>query len=283
MRSSRPTGISAARDLPPAHDQGLVHRQLAPHVTDGQQVVEPRVGHHHHVGLRGRVQRGEEPAGARGEDVGHPLGTVGHVVQAELVQPRDRAIAARGGEVAALGEDHEGVVGVQPGGEGGDLRLEVLPGPRVGGDEAGRDPAQDHVDGRVPREGVLEDDARLAAVPVQQRVHQGERVARPRVAAADENRPLGVPVGCRPVGADPQCQHPARLAEEADQRELHEVVVDAGEVRRPDLPPEARRQPQAEEHEQQQRLGCQVEERHPEAAAAPASGPGSPARAPPPR
>ena len=77
IRASRSVGDLLARHLPPAHDDPLVHRQLAPHVADGEQVVEPGVGDQHDVGVRGRVERGEEAAGPRRQHVGHPLGAAG--------------------------------------------------------------------------------------------------------------------------------------------------------------------------------------------------------------
>ena len=138
------------------------------------------------------------------------------------------------------------------------------PDSRVGRDEARRDPPQHHVDRRVPREGVLQHHARLAGVPVQQGVHQDERVARPRVAAHHEHRSVRHARRVRPVGADPQREHAPGLAEEDDQRALDEVVVDAGEVRRPDPPAEAARDPQAEHHREQQRLEGQVDDHDPE-------------------
>ena len=54
---------------------------------------------------------------------------------------------------------------------------------------------QHDVDHRVPGEGVLEDDAGLAGVPVHQRVDQRERVAGPGVTAADQDRLAGMSVG----------------------------------------------------------------------------------------
>ncbi len=66
--------------------------------------------------------------------------------------------------------------------------LHVLPDARVGPDEPARQPVQQDADGRVPGEGVLEHDARLPAVPVHERVHQQERVARTGVPAAHQQR-----------------------------------------------------------------------------------------------
>ena len=93
---------------------------------DGEQVVQPGMRDQHDVGLGRRVQRGQQPAGARREHVGHPLGAPGHPLEPAPAQALDAAAPALGGEVAALGEDHERVVLVQVAGEVGDLRLEVL-------------------------------------------------------------------------------------------------------------------------------------------------------------
>ena len=130
-------------------------------------------------------------------------------LQAELAQPVDAALPALGGEVAALGEDHERVVLVEAVGQ------RRRSGPRgrrragLGRDEAGRDPAEQHVDDRVPGQGVLEHDPRLAAVPVHQRVDQRERVARPGVPAGHQERDAGVGVRARAVGLDAAAAAPA--------------------------------------------------------------------------
>ena len=151
----------------------------------------------------------------------------------------------------------------RPRGELGDLVLDARALLGVGRDEPRRDPVQEHVDGRVPGEGVLEDDARLAVVPVHERVDQRERVARSRVPAADQQRLAGVRVRGRAGGLDGQVEHPLGLAEEHPQQALHEVVVDALEVRRPHPPPEARRDPQPEQDDEQHALADQVEDRQP--------------------
>ena len=140
------------------------------------------------------------------------------------------------------------------------------PAAGFGRDEPGRDPVQQHVDGRVPRQRVLEDDARLAVVPVHQRVDQREGVARPRVPAADQQRLAGVRVGRRAGGLDGQVEHPPGLAEEHPEHALDEVVVDALVVRRPDPRPEARRDPQPEQDDQQHALADQVQDQHPQQA-----------------
>ena len=120
-------GDLGAGDLPPAHDDALVHRQLAPDVADGQHVVEAGVRHQDDVGVGGGVQRGEEAARPGGEHVGHRLGALRHPLEAQLAQPLDAAGPPALGEVAALGEDHERVVLVEAGGQLGDLLLEPDP------------------------------------------------------------------------------------------------------------------------------------------------------------
>ena len=135
---------------------------------------------------------------------------------------------------------------------------------------------QHHVDHRVPGQGVLEHHPRLAVVPVHQRVDQRERVAGAGVPAADQDRLArdGRRVSGR-RSRSVSAEHPPGLAEEHPHHALHQVVVDALEVRRPDPPAEPGGQPEPEQHHQQQRLAGQVEHRRPTAAAAPASRPGS--------
>ena len=70
--------------------------------------------------------------------------------------------------------------------------------------------------------------------------------------------------GRRTVGLDPQRQHPPGLPEEHPHHALHQVVVDALEVRRPHPAAEARGEPQPEQHQQQQRLAGQVEDHDPQ-------------------
>ena len=281
MRASRPSGISVARHPPPAHGDLLVHRQLAPQVADGQQVVEPGVGDHQHVGLGRGLQRGQYAAGAGRQDVDHLLGAHRHPLQAELAELGDRAVAAaRAVKLPPSGKITKASLWSRPVASDAICDSRSSPAAGFGRDEAGRDPVEDHVDRRVPGEGVLEDDPRLAVVPVQQGVHQHERVAGPRVAAHHQHRPVGHPRRVRPVGADPQRQHPPGLAEEDDQRALHQVVVDAGEVGRADPPAEAAGQPQAEQHRAASASRRWRRAAPATARAAPATGRAAPGRAP---
>jgi hypothetical protein len=82
--------------LPPLHQQPLVHRQLAPHVADGEHVVHPGVGDHHDVGRRRSLERGQESPGPRREHVGHRLGALGHPVHAELAAAARSPLARPG-------------------------------------------------------------------------------------------------------------------------------------------------------------------------------------------
>ncbi len=157
----------------------------------------------------------------------------------------------------------------RPRGQGGDLALEVLAGGGVGRDEPRGDPAQDHPDGGVPGQRVLEDHARLARVVVHQGVHQDERVARPGVPAAHQDRPARVRVGGRARDLDREVEHPPGLAEEHPQRALDEVVVDALPVRRADPAAEPGRQPVAEQHHEQDRLDGEVGDHQPQQAQRP--------------
>ena len=163
---------------------------------------------------------------------------------------RSRAMARRRarGEVAALGEDHERVVVVEAGRQRRDLRLEVLALRRVGRDEPGRDPVQQHVDRRVPRQRVLEDDARLAVVPVHERVDQRERVARPGVPAADQQRLAGVGVRCRALGRRCRAAAPASPRGTAPTSRPAPGRSGCPAVRRPHPAAATRREPVAEHH-----------------------------------
>jgi len=52
-------GDLVAGHLPPPHHDHLVHGQLAPHVADGEHVVETGVGHEHDVRVGSCVQGGQ--------------------------------------------------------------------------------------------------------------------------------------------------------------------------------------------------------------------------------
>ena len=83
-----------------------------------------------HPGVRGRVERGEQAARLRGQDVAQSLGASGQVARGRASRSRSiaRTPAARG-EVAALREDHERVVVVEAGGQLADLLLQRSPVP----------------------------------------------------------------------------------------------------------------------------------------------------------
>ncbi len=147
-----------------------------------------------------------------------------------------------------------------------DLRLEVATLARARRDEPARQPGEQHAERRVPGEHLLEHHPGLAAVPVHQRVHQDERVARTRMAAEHQQRLAGIGVRRRADGLDLQAQHPPGLAEEHDQVALHEVVVDPLEERVADEHPEARGDPEPEELDQDEALQGQVHHAQPEQA-----------------
>ena len=220
------------------------------------------MGDHHDVGLGGGVQRRQQAAGPGSQHVPHALRAVGHRPVAAGAQPVDLLRAATGREVSALREDHEGVVAVQVGGEGADLVHDVVPA----GDELGRDPVQQHVDHRVPGERLLEHHPRLAVVGVHQRVDQHEGVGRARVPAGDDQLASREGVRRRALRGDLEVHHALGLPEEHPGHGLHQLVVDALEVRRADPPPEAAGEPQPQQRRQQQRLQRQVEHEHPEEA-----------------
>ncbi len=229
----------------------------------------PGVGDEHDVGLRCRVQGREQSARARSQHVLHRLGAPGHRLQPASAQRLDRALTAGRGEVAALGEDHEGVVVVEVAGEGGDVVLEVGAGRRGRREEAGRHPVEQHVDQRVPGQGVLEHHAWLAVVPVHQRVEQHQRVPRPGVPAGDQEREARVGVRLRAVGDHAQVEHAAGLGEQDPGHALHEVVVQALEVRGAQAAAAAAGQPVAQQDREAERLQAQVDHREPEQAQRP--------------
>ncbi len=115
MRSCRPGGHLLGRHRPEPHDDPLVHRQFPPHVGDGEHPVQAGVGHEDHPGVRGGVERREHPAGLRREHVAQSSARRAIRSQAAGAQPGDGPQPPARGEVAALREDHEGVVVVQAG------------------------------------------------------------------------------------------------------------------------------------------------------------------------
>ena len=135
------------------------------------------------------------------------------------------------GEVAALGEDHERVVLVEP----------ASPG-RRSAPRGRRRPA-----GVMNRAGIRCSSTSIigSQASVFLRTTRGSRPYQcisawirtnespgPGVPAADQDRQAGVRVGARAVGDDVEVQHPLGLAEEHPHHALDEVVVDALPVRR---------------------------------------------------
>ena len=92
-------------------------------------------------------------------------------------------------------------------------------------DEPVRQPVQQDVDRRVPLQRVLEHDARLPVVLVDEGVHEQERVARPGVPAEHQEWPVVVRRWSRAVDLDPQVQHSLRLAEHDREVALDQAVV----------------------------------------------------------
>ena len=166
--------------------------------------------------------------------------------------PRSRR---RGGEVAALGEDHERVVLVEA---AWPARRSAPRGPRPA---AGL--------GEMNRAGIRCRTTSIAGsqARVSLRTTRGSRSYQcisawisvnespgPGVPAADQQRRARVRVRASgPSVSIRSAQHPPGLAEEHPHHALHQVVVDALEVRRPDPPAEARGEPEPEQDDQQQR------------------------------
>ena len=174
------------RHEPPPHLDLAVHRQLAPDVEHRDHVLDAGVRDEDDVGVAGLGQRRQDAAGLRRHHVLEPLGLLRLVDVALAPQPLDRPLAPVLGDVAALGEDDEGVVRRRGCGSARRPARRRGPPPRPGSGRMNRFGSRlsTHVDRRVPLQGVLEHDARLAGVPVQQRVHDEERVARAGVPAA---------------------------------------------------------------------------------------------------
>ena len=108
-------------DKPPAGADLDVVRQAMPDVADADQPVQAGMGDEHHVRGRTGGDRGERPAHARRQDIGHRTGPFGQLMEATAAQPGRGAPPALRRPVATLGEDNEGALGVQAGGQAVDL------------------------------------------------------------------------------------------------------------------------------------------------------------------
>ena len=129
-----------------------------------------------------------------------------------LAQALDGPDPATGGEVAPLREDDQRVVVVETGRQVGDVPFDVrAAGARVRGDEAVGQPVENDVDRGIPLQGVLEHDARVAPVPVHQRVDNQEGVAGAGVARHDDQRSATVVRRRRALDDDPDAEHPSCL------------------------------------------------------------------------
>ena len=111
--ASSPAGTSSAGHDPPAHLDLAVHRQLAPDVEHRRHVLDAGVRDEDDVGVVGRLERLQHPAGLGRHHVPQLLGLLRLVDVPLAAQPLDRPLAAVLGEVAALREDDEGVVLVE--------------------------------------------------------------------------------------------------------------------------------------------------------------------------
>ncbi len=122
--------------------------------------------------------------------------------RSDSAQALDRTGAPRRRDVAPLREDQQGVARGHGCRQAPDLLDHgvLLPGRRV--QERHGQPVEQHVDHRVPLEGLLEDHARPTTLPRQQLVDEEERVAGSGMAAQDQQRVLdrlGVAVVTRQV------------------------------------------------------------------------------------
>ena len=171
---------------------------------------------------------------------------------------RSRAIARSrrcGGEVAALGEDHERVV----------LRRARWPAPR----SVTRGPRPRPGLGEMNRAGIRCSSTSIAGshCRVSLRTTRGSRSYQymsawisvnespgPACRQQTSSGVAGVRVRRRPLGGDVEPQHPLGLAEEHPHHALHQVVVEPLPVRRAHPPAEAGGQPVAEHDHEQQRV-----------------------------
>ena len=188
--ASRSGGDLGAGHLPPLHQQPLVHRQLAPHVADGEHVVHARCGRPSPRRRRARrparpgSRRVAAPARWSSPRPARPSGACPSLCSRSIARSRRRGV-----KLPPSGKITKASFSSRPVASSAICVLELARRPPgVGRDEPCRDAVQDHVDRGVPGQGVLEHHARLAVVPVHQRVDQHERVARPRVPAADQQR-----------------------------------------------------------------------------------------------
>ena len=130
--------------------------------------------------------------------------------QPELAEPLDPPLAPTRREVAALREDHEGVVLVEPGGQrrrSASSRRSPAPGSGVM-KRAGMRCSSTSIAGSQARVS-LSTTRGSRCVPVHQRVDEHERVARPGVPAADQQRRAREGVRRRAVDLDASGAAPA--------------------------------------------------------------------------
>ena len=180
------------------------------------------------TGVGGGAASGEHPCWSRRQCVSQSFGPIGGVLAAGGTQPLDGTHPAAGGEIAALGEDDQRVVGVHVGGQFAD-GLDGLGASAWGRvDEAAGQAVQHHVDERVQLQGCFQDDAGLAPPDAQQAVDDKERVTWSGVAGEYERWAIGADVGGArlvPLGDYGQPEHALGNPNQAGQHRPEQAVV----------------------------------------------------------
>ena len=248
------------RHPPPPGPDDLVDRELAPHIAHGDDVVQPGVRHEDHVRLRAGRDGRQGPAGPRREQVRHVPRPRGQVQTALLLQPADAPAPAVRGPVAALGEDDQRAVLVQPAGQPLDLPGEDALAGLLAPDPHVRQPVAHDVHAGVQLQCRLHHHPRPPLVDAQQLVDQQEGVPGPGVPAEHDHRP-GQPGsqfrrgGFRLVDLDPQAVGPFGTAVHQVKEPAHDSVV-AALVRLGAQPAaEPAHHPEPGQHDQRRRLG----------------------------
>ena len=220
------------------------------------------------------ARRGRRPPGAASRPRGKPPGrgartwVIRSARSAIRSSPRRRsrsmaALTALRGEVPALGEDHEGVVRVQAGGQRRDLLLQSLPSPGFGAMNragCGRPARRSTGPRRACPEGPPGARGRTtpSACGSARRV-PARRAGRAPGSAAQGGRPVPA-LGSRSAAAAPAAPRGRRPTSCPAPGRSGCPRSTASAARHP----EAGRDPQTEHHHQQQRLAGQVDDRHPQ-------------------
>ena len=241
----------------------MVHRQVAPDVAGRGQRLQTDVSDEHDRRVGRRGDRRERTARLGGQQVLEPAGALGQLGSSGEIELLDGPCPASLGEVATLGEQHDGVAGRRGARHPLDLRHHVAAGPTT--HEARADPVEQHVDGGVELEQVLQHDPRPTRdTTVHHRIHDQERVAGAGVPAEHQHRSIGTRLGERVVLiVEGEAEREPGRRHQPAQEPRHQPVVAIERSLATDPPPEPGRQPQDEQHHQYGHLEHEVHEREP--------------------